>query len=56
MITVLIIAGFLGMLAPFFGFVALFVGGMFLASTAAGVTSLILVVLLIYAVAVMFKP
>ena len=55
MITLLIIAGFLGMLAPFFGFVALFIGAMFMASTAAGVVSLVLVVLLIYSVHLMFK-
>ena len=47
MITLLIIAGFLGILAPVFGFMALFVGGLFMVSTVAGWLSFALVVLLV---------
>ena len=56
MITLLVIAGFLGMLAPILGFTALFIGGMFMASTAAGVAAVVLVVLLFYSLYVAFKP
>lgn len=44
MITTLIIAGLLGMIAPWLGFVALFIGGMFVASTAAGLAAIAIVV------------
>jgi hypothetical protein len=50
MITLLIIAGFLGLLAPVFGFIALFVGGLFMVSIPAGCIALVLVFLLIAAV------
>ena len=50
MITLLIIAGFLGLLAPVFGFVALFVGGLFMVSPVAGLAALALVFLLFVAV------
>ena len=49
MITLLIIAGFLGLLAPVFGFIALFIGGLFMVSTVAGVAALILIFLLLAA-------
>ena len=49
MITLLIIAGFLGLLAPVFGFIALFVGGLFMVSTVAGIAALFLILLLIAA-------
>ena len=54
MITLLIIAGFLGILMPFFGFVALFIGGMFMISIPAGVVAAVVVALLIYSVHVAF--
>ena len=47
MLTTLIIAGFLGMLAPWLGFMTLFVGGMFVLSTAAGFISIAVVVMLV---------
>jgi hypothetical protein len=50
MLTLLIIAGFLGLLAPIFGFIALFVGGLFMVSPIAGGVALALVFLLIVAV------
>jgi hypothetical protein len=57
MIALLIIAGFIGILAPILGFVVLFIGAMFLASWSAGITSLILVVMLLVAMIVMgFTP
>ena len=55
MLTVLIIAGFLGLLAPWLGFAALFIGAMFLASIAAGITSLVLIGLLIYIIGVGYR-
>jgi hypothetical protein len=48
-ITLLIIAGFLGLLMPVFGFIALFVGGLFMVSTVAGVAALVLIFLLLAA-------
>ena len=50
MITLLVIAGFLGLLAPVFGFMALFVGGLFMVSTVAGFLALALIFLLTVAV------
>lgn len=51
MITLLIIAGFLGIFVPFLGFAALFVGGLFMISIPVGWVSLALILLLIVGIA-----
>jgi hypothetical protein len=48
MIIILILAGFLGMLAPWLGFMVLFIGGMFLASITAGILGIVIVIILIW--------
>lgn len=51
MITLIIAAGFMGLLAPFLGFLTLFVGGLFMVSTAAGWIALALLAMLLVAIA-----
>ena len=49
--TLLIVAGFIGLLAPFLGFLVLFVGGLFMASTVAGWIGVALIALLLVGLA-----
>jgi hypothetical protein len=51
MIFTLILAGLLGMLAPWLGFMVLFVGGMFLAGVTAGLLGIVIVILIVLVLA-----
>lgn len=48
MILTLILAGFFGMIAPWLGFMVLFIGGAFVVGTGLGLLSIVAVILLIW--------
>lgn len=51
MIALLIVAGFIGFFVPPLGFMVLFIGGLFMASTVAGWISVALIALFVIAIA-----